>query len=111
MKPSLEEYCREVDERAAQFAETETDCRRDDHLQAFNFGRMIQRTEDKQRGGWFRAGWLLTGLVLGILCGMAIPNHLPNTLIHRFLSQANLLGHKARNSTLGKVWAPPRIRV
>jgi len=111
MRLSLEEYRREVDERAAQFAEAEALSQRDDHLRAFNFGRMIQRTEHNRRGAWLRTGWLLAGLAIGTFCGRAIPNNLPQRLMHRFFTQTHLLVHKTRTSIRWKVWAPPNIRV
>lgn len=111
MRLSLEEYRREVDERAAQFVEAEALSQRDDHLRAFNFGRMIQRAEHGQRGAWLRIGWLVSGLVIGTLCGRAIPSNLPHALMHRFLTQTKLLAHKTKTSTLWKVRAHPHTGV
>ena len=42
---------------------------RAEHLQAFNFGRMVQRAENVRHGAWLRVGWLQAGLAMGVACG------------------------------------------
>jgi hypothetical protein len=66
MRQALEDYCREVDEKAERFAREEVICRQSEHLRAFNFGRMIQRVENSRRDLWLRVGCLLAGLVIGL---------------------------------------------
>lgn len=106
MKSSLEEYCRTLDEQAAQFAREEVHSEQEDHLQAFNFGRMTQRVANVRRDACLSVGCLLAGLVLGTALGNAIPNGTVNALPHRFLTRANHLIQRAKStlrvSTLGE---------
>jgi hypothetical protein len=65
MKQTFEDYCRAV--------KAEAECRAHDaevrayadHLQAFNFGRTVQRLEGATRHFWLRLGWLLIGTAIG----------------------------------------------
>ncbi len=107
MKPTLEEYCRSVDEQAAKFAREETDTQLDDHLRAFNFGRMAQRVEHARQGALLRAGWLLAGLILGVALGASIPNSELQVLPGRFLSKAQHLVSRVRNSSTAQALTKP----
>jgi hypothetical protein len=65
MKQTFEDYCREVKAEAeclTQEAEVRA-CA--DHLQAFNFGRTVQRLENAPHDFWVRLGWLLIGAAIG----------------------------------------------
>jgi hypothetical protein len=69
MKAALQEYCREVDERAERFA-TETEMReRADHIHAFNLGRLSQRVEGVKFESLLRVGWLVAGMLIGMTLG------------------------------------------
>ena len=98
MKTSLEEYCRTLDEQAAQFAREEVGSEQDDHLRAFNFGRMTQRVANARRDVLLGVGWLLAGLVLGIALGSSIPNGVLKTLPHQLFTRANHLVQQAKIS-------------
>lgn len=69
MKQALEDYCREVEEKAEKYAQDEVMCRRYDHLRAFNLGRMAQRVEKTRQEIWLRVAWLLLGLAIGLAFG------------------------------------------
>jgi hypothetical protein len=73
MKAALEEYYREVEEKAEQFAKANEMRERADHLRAFNLGRMAQRVEGVKFKAWLQVGWLLAGLAIGIVIGRAYP--------------------------------------
>ena len=73
MKHSLEEYCREVTDKAEKFVQSEEMQRRIDHVRAFNLGRMAQRLETSRREVWLRVGWLLAGVAIGAACGWIRP--------------------------------------
>lgn len=107
MRQTLEDYCHEVDKKAERFAREEVTCRQSEHLRAFNFGRTIQRVENSRRDAWLRVGFLLAGLVIGVACGRAYPDHLSSTLAHRLLTKANLIVRKAENSTPWRIWTAP----
>lgn len=107
MKPTLEEYCRTVDEQAAKFAREETNAQRNDHLRAFNFGRMTQRIESARQGALLRAGWLLMGLVLGAALGTSIPSSALQSLPGRVLSKAQRIVNRVRNSAIAQALTKP----
>lgn len=89
MKAALQDYYREVDEKAEQFArETETrECA--EHLQAFNLGRMVQRVERVRFERWLRFGWLLVGLVIGAALGKFVPYDTYPASAQRYMARAS----------------------
>ena len=80
MKQALANYYREIEEKAAAFAQQEHTISRVDHLQAFNLGRMVQRIEYSRRDTWLRVGLLLAGLASGVAVGRISPSHLYHAL-------------------------------
>jgi hypothetical protein len=111
VKQSLEDYCRDVEEKAEKFAQEEEMRERHDHLQAFNLGRMVQRTENFRRGAWRRVGWLLAGLAIGLAFGRVYPDYVYPALAQRFLTKASLLVRGAGRAGLLKLWKMPRLRM
>jgi hypothetical protein len=107
MKPTLEEYCRSVDEQAARIAREEAHSHINEHLRAFNFGRMTQRVENARNGAWLQLGWLLAGTLLGFVLGTAMPRGRSNSLTHQILSRANRLAQQGWTSSLGRGALPP----
>jgi len=71
MKQTFEQYCRQLSGEADQLAQEAElrDCL--DHLEAFNFGRAVQRLDgvqhglSAQAGFWVRVRWLLVGVAIG----------------------------------------------
>jgi len=104
MKLALPEYCREVDEKAEQFAQAAEISERAGHLQAFNFGRMAQRIQGEKSDGWLRVGWLLVGLAVGAAIGGAYPDYLYPALAHKYLTKAGHNVRKAEKLPLWRVW-------
>ncbi|MGA2986178.1 MAG: hypothetical protein ABSG32_20425 [Terriglobia bacterium] len=111
MKQTLEDYCREVDEQAERFAQAEERHERADHLQAFNFGRIVQRTENSRRDACLRVGWLLAGLAIGVACGKVYPDHLYRALANKFLTRASLVGRELGRARLYSFWKSLRLRL
>ncbi len=111
MKQALEDYRRTVDEKAEMFAQAEERRERDDHLQAFNFGRMAQRVENTRYDAWRRVGWLLAGLAIGVTFGRVYPDHVYPAMAQKFLTKAGLLVRGAGKAGLAKFWKMPRLRV
>jgi hypothetical protein len=65
VRQTFDQYCDELRVEAARIGE-ETEMRaRYEHLRAFNFGRSVQRLEDRHHHFWLRLLWLLVGLALG----------------------------------------------
>ncbi len=88
MKAALQEYCREVDERAERFA-TETEMReRADHLNAFNLGRLAQRVDGWKFGGLLRAAWLVVGMLIGMNIGWALLPFLQAATSKKFFTRS-----------------------
>jgi hypothetical protein len=110
MKQALEDYCCEVEEKAEKLARAEEMRERADHLQAFNLGRIVQRTENSRRDDWLRVGWLLVGLAIGVTFGRVYPDYLTSALAHRFLTKATLVVREVGKSALGRLWNAPRSR-
>jgi hypothetical protein len=110
MKQMLEDYYREVEEKAEQFAQEAQMRERTEHLQAFNFGRIVQRTENSRHEAFMRVGWLLLGLAIGVAIGRVYPVHLTSALAHQFITKASLVVREMGKSTLGKFWGAPRFR-
>ena len=70
MKQSFEDYAREVKVKAEYLAQEAEIRAYADHLQAFNFGRTVQRLADSPPETWLRLGWLLIGTVIGGLAAV-----------------------------------------
>jgi len=111
MKSTLEDYYHDLDEKAERFAQAEEMRERDDHLQAFNFGRIAQRIEGSRSDVWRRAGWVLAGLAIGVACGSAFPDYLCPALALRFLNKTSLLVQGMRKSTFRKLSKTPHLQV
>lgn len=111
MRQTLEDYCREVEEKAEQFAQAEAQRERAEHLQAFNFGRLAQRVENSRSGLWLRMGWLVAGVALGAVLGSVFPNYLYPALAHKLFTQASLLVRELGKMGLFSLWKSPRVRV
>ena len=90
MKQTLENYCREVEEKAEKFALTEQTCRQDDHLRSFNFGRMVGRTEISRHAAWVHFGWLVAGILIGAACGLSYPDHAYAAMAHKILTHVDV---------------------
>jgi len=73
MKQTFEEYRFEVEENAERFAQTQETHNQEDHLRAFNLGRMVERIQNPRRRARRPVRWLLAGLVIGVLCGRVFP--------------------------------------
>src|SRR5579872_3658681 len=69
MRASMQDYYREVEERASQFTRDQEMRERADHLRAFNFGRTVQRIERTRRDLGIRIVFLTVGLVVGMTIG------------------------------------------
>jgi hypothetical protein len=88
MRVALQEYYREVEEKAEKFAKANEMRERAEHLRAFNLGRMAQRIEGVKFEGWLRVGWLLAGLVIGLALGRTYPGDLYSPMVHRYFAKA-----------------------
>ncbi len=64
MRPTFEEYCLELHEKAEQLAQEAEMRARVDHLRTFNFSRSVQRLEYAQHGFWQRLFWMVMGAAL-----------------------------------------------
>ena len=72
MKQPFEDYAREVrvkTEHLAQEAEIRAYA---EHLQAFNFGRSVERLTNAPFNIWLRLGWLLIGTIVGALAAVYV---------------------------------------
>lgn len=88
MRQAFEEYRCELDESAECFARTEDARERDDHLRAYNLGRMVERLQNRPTKGRRPIPWLLLGLAIGMACGSLFPNDIYRAFAGRFLTQA-----------------------
>jgi len=104
MKQALEDYIREVEERAERFAQQEDLTRRDDHLRSFNLGRMAQRVERSRHEIWLRVAWLMVGITIGIALGRAYPDYLYPALAHKFLTKAGVVVRSAGKTNFSSFW-------
>jgi hypothetical protein len=73
MNQTMIDYCREIEEKAELFAQEEERRRRLDHIRAFNFGRMVQRTQTTLGDVALRIGWLIAGVCIGLVCSRVYP--------------------------------------
>jgi len=71
MRPTFEEYCLELHEKAEQLAQEAEMRARVDYLRTFNSSRSVQRLEDAQHGFWRRLFWVGMGgaLVVAMAAG------------------------------------------
>jgi hypothetical protein len=67
MKQLFEDYAREVKVKAEYLAQEAEIRAYADHLQAFNFGRSVERITGAHLNIWLRLGWLLIGTLIGVL--------------------------------------------
>jgi hypothetical protein len=104
MKQTLLDYCRDVDSRAAKFARAKDTHERRDHLDAYNFGRMVERMDSAKSDRWMRIGWLLAGVAIGVALGTAYPHYLYPALAHQYFTKAILIVREAGKSALGIGW-------
>lgn len=104
MKQALEDYCREVEEKADILAREEERCRRDEHLRAYNLGRIAQRVNVSKREMWLRALWLLIGLGVGAAVGRAYPDYLYPALAQKFITKANVAMRSAGKDKIQTFW-------
>lgn len=117
MRAALQEYYREVDEKAEQFARESELRERADHLRAFNLGRLAQRVESVRSKGRLRAGWIVAGLILGMGIGRPNLSLLRNVSLRVFAShgQAVDASRQPRNQTgapaVNKVYQAHQSRV
>jgi hypothetical protein len=111
MKQVLEDYYREVDAKAEKFAREEELRERAEYLEAFNFGRMVQRTQKSRRDAWRRVGWLLVGVAIGVAFGRVYPDYLYPALAHKCLAQASLIGRDLGRARLYSLWKNLRIKL
>jgi hypothetical protein len=101
MQQSLQEYCRDVEQRAERMVRAEETCRRNEHLRAFNLGRLAQRAEKSRREAWLRVGCLLAGLIVGAACGWKHPDlH----RAHQFCAKAGVVLKTAGHADLHDAW-------
>lgn len=104
MKQALEEYYREVEEKAEEFAQEEVMCRRYDHVRAFNLGRLAQRVEKSRHETWLRVLWLFLGLTIGLACGGMYPDSLYSLLAHKVITKANVVVRSAGRGGFNSLW-------
>jgi hypothetical protein len=104
MKQALEDYFREVDEKAEKYAQQEEMSRRVEHLRSFNLGRLTQRLEKSRRETWVRMAWLMVGIVIGVALGRTYPSYLYPTLAHKFISKAAVMVRSAEKSGFSGFW-------
>jgi hypothetical protein len=104
MRQALEEYYREVEEKAERFEREEVLCRRNDHLMAFNLGRIAQRVEKSRHELWLRIAWLLLGLAVGFACGRLYPTYLYPALAHKFFAKTGAVVRIAERMRLVGLW-------
>jgi hypothetical protein len=105
-----EDYYHEVVEKAKRFAQAEEMRERADHLQAFNFGRTVQRIENSPFDVCLHVGCLLAEVTIGMAFGRIYPNYLYPALAHRFLTQARLFVGKLGKTRLYSFWKRLRVR-
>jgi hypothetical protein len=98
MKAALQEYYREVEEKAERFAKANEMRERADHLRAFNLGRMAQRVEGVKFHSWLRVGWLLAGLAIGVAIGRAVPGSWFPAGAQRYFAAAGHIAAEAGRS-------------
>jgi len=90
MKQTFEEYRSAVVENAERFAQTQEMRDREDHLQAYNLGRIVERLQNHQNKARRPVPWLLVGLAIGIACGRLFPDYVHRTFTGRFLTHASI---------------------
>jgi hypothetical protein len=72
MKQTFEDYRRAVTAEAECRAHDAEERAYSDHVQAFNFGRTVQRLEGATRHFWLRLVWLLIGAAIGAVLAAAV---------------------------------------
>ena len=91
MKQTFEEYRFAVEENAERFAQTQEEHNQEDHLRAFNLGRMVERIQNPRRRARRPVRWLLAGLVIGVVCGRFFPDYVHRTVGGRFPTHASIV--------------------
>ncbi len=98
MKQTFEEYRHEVLENAEWFAQREEVRERENHLRAYNLGRMVERIQNHQTRARWPVPWLLVGLVIGMVCGRIFPVSLYRNITSMLLPHASLIQKTTRNT-------------
>lgn len=98
MNTALQEYYREVEEKAEKFAKATEMRERAEHLRAFNLGRIAQRAERVKLESWVRLSWLFAGLAIGVVVGGGYRGSWYSAGAKRFFAKSEQIARDAGKS-------------
>lgn len=98
MRQTFEEYRCEVVENAERFAQAQEVREQENHLMAFNLGRMVERIQNPRRRVRQPVRWLLVGLAIGIVFGRIFPHYVYHSFAGKFLIHPSIIQNTAGNT-------------